>query len=56
MQAYWVRFATTGDPNGPGLPRWPEYSRKREYLEFTEAGPIVKSDLRASVCDLLNRP
>jgi len=56
MQAYWVRFATTGDPNGPGLPRWPEYTRKREYLEFTEGGPIAKRDLRASVCDLLNRP
>jgi para-nitrobenzyl esterase len=56
MQAYWVRFAMTGDPNGPGLPRWPEYSRKREYLEFTESGALAKRDLRAAFCDLLNRP
>ena len=56
LQAYWVRFAMTGDPNGPGLPRWPEYTRKREYLEFTESGPIAKRDLRAAQCDLLNRP
>jgi para-nitrobenzyl esterase len=25
MSSYWVNFITKGDPNGNGLPRWPQY-------------------------------
>jgi para-nitrobenzyl esterase len=25
MSSYWVNFITKGDPNGSGLPNWPQY-------------------------------
>ena len=38
MQAAWVRFAATGDPNGGDLPQWPTYRTIDDpYLEFGDA-------------------
>ena len=43
MSAYWVRFAATGNPNGPDLPEWPAYDEQsRQVKEFGSrvgAGP-----------------
>lgn len=40
INAYWVNFAKTGDPNGPGLPTWPLYKASSDQLlNFTTEGP-----------------
>ena len=31
MQAYFVNFIKTGNPNGPGLPEWPAYRADSNY-------------------------
>ncbi len=53
MQGYWSNFAKTGDPNGASLVKWPKFDAKaRPYMDFTDAGPVVKEGLRRNVCDL----
>jgi para-nitrobenzyl esterase len=42
MNAYWVNFAKTGDPNGNGLPKWSAYySKTNEIIEFRSDGSVV---------------
>jgi para-nitrobenzyl esterase len=32
MTDYWTNFAKSGDPNGPGLPDWPDYDAEDEEV------------------------
>jgi para-nitrobenzyl esterase len=38
MMSYWVNFATNGDPNGAGLPQWPEFRARHAMLQMHADG------------------
>jgi para-nitrobenzyl esterase len=45
MGQYWTNFAKTGDPNGPGLPKWPVYNAADNYqVMHLDATPEAKPD------------
>ena len=50
MSSYWVNFATTGDPNGRGLPAWTPYELAEEpYLDLGDAVQVRHHLLKAQL-------
>jgi para-nitrobenzyl esterase len=45
MGQYWTNFAKTGDPNAPGLPKWPTYNAADNYqVMHLDATPASAPD------------
>jgi para-nitrobenzyl esterase len=54
IENYWTNFAKRGNPNGEGVPHWPEYDGLQAFIEFTQDGRVVPNTggLRTPQCDL----
>ena len=53
---YWANFAKTGNPNGPGLPNWPQYNSKTdELLMIQSSGPVGEPDPWKTRLDLTEK-
>ncbi|MBF4464965.1 carboxylesterase/lipase family protein [Flavobacterium sp. LC2016-12] len=57
MNAYWINFAKTGNPNGKGLPKWETYkTNKNEVFEFkTDGSASTVNDNRKARLDVIEK-
>jgi len=55
IASYWVNFATTGNPNGSGVPKWPAYSAAEDQsLEFGDQ-IAVRANINQAGLDFFDR-
>ena len=55
MSSIWARFAATGAPNGPELPRWPPFEGATERHLELDATIRIGQHLRKRHCNALDR-
>ncbi len=42
ISSYWVNFAKSGDPNGPGLPKWPAFTENDQKVMVFDTVPSAR--------------
>jgi para-nitrobenzyl esterase len=55
VSAQWVRFVKTGNPNGPGLPRWPRYTKTGARLLGIDVETRPREALPGEILQLFER-
>jgi para-nitrobenzyl esterase len=54
MTQYWANFAATGNPNGPGLPNWPQYEPGTEAQIQFDTPITIGQGWHAAECAFLH--
>lgn len=55
MFTYWTNFAKTGDPNGPGLPKWAPYKAKTDKIHVLDIKMSNSIGYRKQFCKFLDK-
>jgi para-nitrobenzyl esterase len=56
MSSAWVNFARTGNPNAPGLPKWPAYTAQNGATMLFDVQCTMRNHPDAELLSIVNAP